>query len=503
MVRPDFLTLWRTTTFRLAAATAALFALAAAVLVAVVYWQVNAVLSQEAAAQVRRQSQRLVALSSRASPAEVRGALAQAAGADPKFLYRYHGAASGHGAAGGGARDGNVARWPAGLGADRDVQVFRVQTGSGGERLAIGVVRSLADGGRVLIARDATSLADLAHRVRWWFVVGGLVISIVGLFAGLLVSRLVLRRIGDITSTSARIMSGRLSERIALDGSNDELDELAGNLNQMLARIEQLMAGFREVSDNIAHDLKTPLNRLRNRAEDALNRPGRERESLEHILGEADDLIRTFNALLQVARLEAGAADTERVAIDLSEFARDVVEFYAPMVEDQGADISFHGRHGVVVAANRQLLGQALTNLIENALKYGAGSQPEDHDRAVVAIAVTVDRTDAGAVLRVADRGRGIAAAERQQALKRFGRLDSSRSQPGTGLGLSLVRAVARLHGGDISLADNNPGLIASIVLPIATMQDGAPIDDGPAAGAAADGDRANGHFSSAPKAYT
>ena len=462
MAVPDLRTLWRTTAFRLTAAVAALFALAAIVAIGVIYWQVNAFATREVALKVNRSAQVLAAEIRNGASSRLSRRLAQTAQGDPGFLYVLEPPESGQ------QRAGNLAGWPNDVGADGRMSVFRSLRVSGDERLAIGFGQRLRDGSRLLIAQDASVLGQLAQSVAWWFAIGIGGMAVAGVAAGLLVSRMVLGRIGEITATSRRIMSGRLSERIALAGSDDELDDLAGNLNRMLSRIEELMAGFQEVSDNIAHDLKTPLNRLRNRAEEALNSTGGERESLERILVEADDLIRTFNALLQVARLEAGATDPEREPIDLVRFVGDVVEFYAPVAEDEGASITFEGQGEVMVSANRQLIAQALTNLIENALKYGIPevAQPNGQDRSAT-IAITVAARGREAVLSVRDSGPGIPEADRELALKRFGRLDGSRSKPGTGLGLSLVRAVARLHDGQLVLGDGHPGLTVTISLPL------------------------------------
>ena len=233
----------------------------------------------------------------------------------------------------------------------------------------------------------------------------------------------------------------------------------------MLARIEQLMAGLREVSDNIAHDLKTPLNRLRNTAEAALadTRGGPAwREGLEQTIAGADELIKTFNALLLIARLEAGAVDGASAVLDAGEVAAEVADLYEPSAEDAGFSLEVDAGGPAPVRANRHLLAQALANLIENAIKYsgaGAAGGPRDISIRVRALEATVE-------LSVGDRGPGIAPEHRERALRRFGRLDDSRTLPGTGLGLSLVSAVARMHGGSLRLDDNRPGLLVVLSLP-------------------------------------
>jgi signal transduction histidine kinase len=234
----------------------------------------------------------------------------------------------------------------------------------------------------------------------------------------------------------------------------------------MLGRIERLMLGLKQVSDNIAHDLKTPLTRMRNRIERALaqgTEAGQQREALLATIDEADQLIRTFNALLLIARAEAGSSDTAFTTFDAAEVARDVFELFEPVAEEAGVALSLDAPTPVTVRANRELISQALANLVDNALKYAdeANRKPE------VVISV---RQEAGAVtLRVADNGAGIPAADRARVTERFVRLEESRSKPGAGLGLSLVSAVAQLHGGVFTLGDNKPGLSAVLRVPMPT----------------------------------
>ena len=454
---------WRTTTFRVTGMIAAFFAIAAILAVGGLYWRVNAEITRQMAAEVLQEADQLVSLAKRVSSDRFGAEVAARARVDGSHLYLLQGRQRAA------PRIGNLAELPMELASGDGVQVFRYRRADGAPGLAVGAGRRLANSLTLVVARDATVLQRLSGDIWWWFLVGVLVMSALGVAAGLLVSHLVLGRIGRITATSERIIAGRLTERIPLAGTGDELDGLADNLNRMLERIETLMAGFREVSDNIAHDLKTPLNRLRNRAEAALSDARgavAHRESLEHILVEADDIIRTFNALLQVARLEVGAVDDARESFDLSQLARDIVELYEPVAEENGGTIAFDGPDVLEVVANRQLIGQALTNLIENSLKYGH-SKMTCSATARVDITVAAVREAGGVALTVADRGAGIEETERAEALRRFGRLDRARSQPGTGLGLSLVAAVASVHGGSLVLSDNAPGLAATMSLPI------------------------------------
>ena len=284
-----------------------------------------------------------------------------------------------------------------------------------------------------------------------------------------------------MTGTTQRIMAGDLSGRLPVGRSGDELDRLAENLNAMLERIETLMMGLKEVSDNIAHDLKTPLTRLRNRAEEALARSGSEaeyRSALERTIEESDSLIRTFNALLMIARAESGQARGNMTDFDAAEVAIGIHELYEPLAEDDGmilrvktAAAPLHG--------NRELISQALANLVENAIKYGkpvAAAQPLGADTVARVgaketpkeIVIEARRDGNQVLLSVTDHGPGIPEADRKHAVERFVRLETSRTQPGSGLGLSLASAVATLHGGELRLGDAYPGLSATLAFPAA-----------------------------------
>jgi signal transduction histidine kinase len=354
-----------------------------------------------------------------------------------------------------------------------DTAYRRLDEQDAADHRALVRVSELAGGFRLLIGRDLEErrrLFGIVAKAAQWSI---LIVVVLGLGGGIFVARRVLRRIDAMTGTTQRIMAGDLSGRLPVGRSGDELDRLAENLNAMLERIEALMMGLKEVSDNIAHDLKTPLTRLRNRAEEALARSGSEAEyrtALERTIEESDGLIRTFNALLMIARAESGQARGNMADFDAAEVANGIYELYEPLADDDGmtlrvktAPTRLHG--------NRELISQALANLVENAIKYGKpvpAAQPLGADAVTGGKEVLIEARREGdsVLLSVTDHGPGIPQADRKHAVERFVRLEASRTQPGSGLGLSLASAVATLHGGELRLGDAHPGLTATLVIP-------------------------------------
>jgi signal transduction histidine kinase len=352
----------------------------------------------------------------------------------------------------------------------------RLEEQDSADHRALVRVTELPGGFRLLVGRDLEErrrLFGIVAKAAQWSL---LIVVVLGLGGGVFVARRVLRRIDAMTGTTQRIMAGDLSGRLPVGRSGDELDRLAENLNAMLERIEALMMGLKEVSDNIAHDLKTPLTRLRNRAEEALARSGSEteyRSALERTIEESDGLIRTFNALLMIARAESGQARGNMDDFDAADVANGIHELYEPLAEDDGMTL----RVKTVPAplhGNRELISQALANLVENAIKYGK-SNPAAQPLGAEAVARTdgkeilieARREGDQVLLSVTDHGPGIPEADRKHAVERFVRLEASRTQPGSGLGLSLASAVATLHGGELRLADAHPGLKAVLVIPV------------------------------------
>ncbi len=316
----------------------------------------------------------------------------------------------------------------------------------------------------LIVGRDvqeSRQFGDIIRRTLYWALGFALVL---GLSGGLLTSRNFLRRVDAITDASRTIMGGNLSSRMPVSGTGDELDKLARSLNEMLDQIERLMTGMKEVTSNVAHDLKTPLTRLRASVESALrsNSKTEYRAALDKTIEESDRLLQTFNALLSIARAESGQSRDMLLPIDAHDIVEDVAELYQPIAEEAGGSLSIAVSNGLNVLADRQLLSQVLSNLVDNALKYGVTeTQPQPH------ITIEGKIEEGSVVIVVADRGLGISAEDRSRVLDRFVRLDSSRSKPGNGLGLSLVAGVMKLHGGALVLEDNEPGLCAKLILPL------------------------------------
>jgi signal transduction histidine kinase len=343
----------------------------------------------------------------------------------------------------------------------------RIEAPDGVEHRALVQVVELPGGFRLLVGRDLEEreriYGIISNAGRWSFAL----VVVLGLAGGFFVSRRVLKRIDAMTDTANTIMAGDLGGRLPIAGTGDELDRLAGNVNAMLERIEALMRGLKEVTDNIAHDLKTPLTRMRNRCEQALRgEQGRDyRAALESTIAESDDLIRTFDALLMIARAESGQARGNMDEFDAAEIARDVGELYEPLAEQKGLVLKIDAPAPAAVRGNRELVSQALANLVDNAIKY-AGPDASKINGAAAEILVKAGADGERITLSVADRGPGIPEADRGRVVERFVRLEQSRSEPGSGLGLSLASAVARLHGGELRLEDNRPGLRSIIALP-------------------------------------
>lgn len=335
---------------------------------------------------------------------------------------------------------------------------------------ALARIFALQGGFRLLVGHDIEESERLRHILAGALATSLIWLVIIGTIGGLWAARRVLHRVDKINAQAQTIVTGGLSGRVQLAGTGDELDRLVQNLNAMLDRIALLMIGLKEVSDNIAHDLRTPLTRLRSQAEQALHSAKTVddyRAALEKVIEESDSLIRIFNALLMIARAEAGSGFDGMVEFDAASVAHDVADLYEPLAEDRGMALSLDIEPDLVLHGSRELIGQALANLVDNALKYGMPAANDDgklpHE---ASLTLTAKRQGDFIAISVADRGPGIADEDRLRVQDRFVRLENSRSLPGSGLGLALAAAVARLHNGKLLIDDNEPGLRVTLVLP-------------------------------------
>lgn len=333
------------------------------------------------------------------------------------------------------------------------------------ENPARGGVVDLGRQGRLLVARVETERAAFRQVIARTMVGGGIIGLCLGVLLGLIMARHALGRLDAINRLTAATLRGNLAARVALSGSGDEFDQLAGNLNGMMNRIDRLVSAMRGVTRNIAHDLRTPLNRLRTRLESALigedlGDAGRAEATLVLAIEDIDNVLATFSAILGIARVEGMAARQGFSQVSMTKLIADAVDLYSPLAEEQGSSLTTEAADRVpAVDGDPQLIFQALVNLIDNALKYGRpGNQ----------VVVSLGRVRDEVRLAVADRGPGIPADQREAVLQPFVRLDASRHTPGIGLGLSLVAAVAEFHQARLELADHQPGLQVVLGFPIA-----------------------------------
>lgn len=452
--------LFRTTAFRLTVLYLALFVASVVAILGFIYWSTVAVIDRQAAATIEAE---IIGL---ADQYEDRGL----AGLIDAVRER-----SGEG----GSRDsvyllwdpqtgplaGNLAAWPpSAAGVSEWVRLTlnrREDEGVVPHEVSARTFQ-LAGGYRLLVGRDLherTKFRRLVVDTLIWSLCAAIGL---GLLGGIFLSRRMLGRVEAVTMTTRRIMQGDLSQRIEPGGSDDEFDRLGESLNAMFAQIERLMSGMRLATDSLAHDLRSPLTRLRGRIELALISPpdpGRDRDALGDVLRQADAALATFDSLLKIAAAEAGVAAAELRPLDLGALARDAAELYEPLADEKEIRLVVATPPAPPVAAQRELLAQAVANLLDNAVK---------HTPAGGRIAVSVAADEPVVRLTVADNGPGVPEADRERVLERFVRLEEARSTPGAGLGLSLVAAVARLHGAALRLSDNTPGLRVDLEFPAA-----------------------------------
>jgi signal transduction histidine kinase len=445
-----------TSTFRLAMLYAGLFSLSVVLLSAFLYWTTSIALERERQETVFAEAQALVerfrllgprglgeAIRERIRPERVGDGIYLLADAELLPIA------------------GNLANWPSKYDAEGGWYEFQVERRGPGDSDAVHGARAmhieLAGNLHLLVGQDLEAeerLRAAVIRGGLWGIAGTLGL---GLVVGLVMSRNLLGRIEAINRATARIRGGEVRHRMPVGGSGDEFDRLAANLNSMLDEIARLMGGIRAVTDNIAHDLRSPLSRLKNELEQALTAgEGDRRAAIERAVGEADGLIKTFNALLAIADAEAGTGQVERGPVALGRLLADVAELYQPLAEEQGLKLATVTEPEATVSGNRQLLFQAVANLLENAIKYASAGG---------GVELRLENGE-GPALVVADHGPGVPPERREAVQERFVRLDPARTTAGSGLGLPLVRAIARLHGASLELADNRPGLVARIRFP-------------------------------------
>jgi signal transduction histidine kinase len=322
--------------------------------------------------------------------------------------------------------------------------------------------KRLANGDFLVIGQDTSTLNDMTALIVRAFGVGLLVTLVLALLGGALISTSVLKRIETVSHTARAIVGGDLSQRVPVRGTADEFDDLAASVNAMLDRIEDLMRSMRQVSNDIAHDLRTPLTRLRQRLEHAHRRATNVQElhdALGGSIAQVDSILETFGALLRIAQIEAGGSASPPAAVDVSKLLSGIVEDFSPAAEDHGQRLIADVEPGLMLSADRELLTQMIVNLVDNAIR---------HSPAGTEICVQGKLLQENFELAVADRGPGIPAHERENVLRPFYRLEASRTTAGSGLGLSLVAAIAKRHDAKLSLADNRPGLRVAVLFPLA-----------------------------------
>ncbi len=334
---------------------------------------------------------------------------------------------------------------------------------SGDVRTVLGFGVLLGDGTFALAADDIERIESTKRAFLAAFSTAGGISTLLAIVGGLLLSRGFLRRIDAMNRTTTEIMAGRFGSRIPVRVDGDEIDELAGNLNSMLDRIQSLMENLRQVSSDVAHDLRTPLSRLHQSLDEARSSAttvAEFRDAVERAIRETEGLLQTFSALLRIAQIESGSRKAGFSSVDLTQLLRFVAETFIPVAEDDNHRLVSHVEADIIITGDQELLFQMATNLVENAIRHTPPGST---------IELTLRRDGLEVVAAVVDDGPGIPSGERQKVLQRFYRLESSRSTPGSGLGLALASAVAELHGAKITLADRMPGLLVEVRFPVSS----------------------------------
>lgn len=453
---------FRSTSFRFLAWYAAIFGISVAMLFAVVYWIMLAALDRQISDSVEREMQVLSDLyHSRDAESVVRAIQLRIVDLRPPRRYYLLQNATGERIAGNlpqmNPLEGEVTL-PVSL-------LFPGRRGKPDDPLDAYPVmaqgRHLENGGFLMVGENQFRAVKAREAIVRAFSWGIAITVLLAAAGGITLGGGFLRRIDEINRTSRSIMAGDLSQRVPSRGGGTEMDQLANNLNAMLDRIQMLMESVKRVSDDIAHDLRTPLSRLRHQLETARNKmvPG-EDAVIEQSIHELDSILETFSALLRIAQIETGARKSAFSCVDLAHIVTSVTEVYAPVAEDRGQVLKTVTEHSPKIDGDRELLTQLVANLLENPIRHCPDG---------VTITVGLREENGAVILDVADNGLGIPESEREKVFRRFYRLEASRTTPGSGLGLSIVKAIAELHDARIEAADNQPGVRITVRFPAAT----------------------------------
>jgi len=462
-----FAKLIRTTAFRLVVTYLLVFVLFAAALLGYIAWNTRRVLEAQLNETIETEINSLAEQYRLGGPRRLAASIERRSREARGFFYLFADA-RGEQIAGNAVNIGAVLQRQPGW---HELSYTRAEDGASEQTFARVRLFRLPNNLTLVVGHDLDDRQRMRLVIRQSMAMSLALVFVLGGIGAWVVSRRVLRPIDSMTEAASRIMAGNLAERLPVRGVGDELDRLAEHLNLMLNRINELMAGLRDVSNNIAHDLRTPLTRLRAGAEEALrtaSTPEELKAALDRTIEESDGLMRIFNALLMIARVEAGAVPGALADVELAGVVSDVAELYEPAAEEAGLDLALSIEATPVVRGNRELLGQALANLIDNAVKYG---RPADQGTKPPPLRLALSTHDGMAEIAMSDHGPGIPPEAREKVLDRFVRLEKSRAQPGYGLGLSVVAAIARLHGGSIRIEDNSPGTKAILSLPLARVE--------------------------------
>jgi signal transduction histidine kinase len=445
----------RSASFRMAGVYAGLFSLSAVVFMLFLWWSTAGLLERQVESAIQTDSQIL-------SEHWLEGGLASLAinirerldqDVDEAAFYLLVDPA-------GNRLAGNVEHWPASItSTDRwyELPVSRGGTRELAEMRAFG----LPGGDRLLIGRDIRGRDMLRRLLGQTLLYALLLVFVLSMLGVIVVRNLFHRMVSNVADTTSRIAAGELNERVKLIGTGDEFDQVAETINDMLDRIARLMDGVRQVSNSIAHDLRTPITRARGLLEDALaaeRQPGELRSAIEHAVDNLDDITKVFEALLRISEIEAGSRRAAFATFDLAPLLATLGEFYAALAEEGGSTVEVDAPEHLELRGDRALLQQAIANLLDNAIKF---SPPNGTVR------LSASAGASGVVITVADDGPGMPPEDLMRATERFFRGETARSTPGSGLGLALVLAVVQLHGGDLRLEDAKPGLVARMLLPV------------------------------------